>query len=236
MDWFKHSTGSHDYPGVSDAMDEFGHMGYSVFFITLELYGNEYNHLDSEGWLRLSKRFFQRKLRLSSTKVQQILNFYSERQRILTKYEENYILINCPKFVDIASNWTKRKALSPTESLQSPSVAPTAIEEKRREENKNKEKSIGDKPPSTRFTPPTLEQVIAYCQERKNSVDPQRWLNHYTAKGWMIGKNKMKDWKAAVRTWENNQGGSSSGARSQNPRRSIEPGESDPFAGFGREC
>lgn len=53
-----------------------------------------------------------------------------------------------------------------------------------------------------RFTPPTLEEVTDYCWERKNQVDPQRFVDYYTANGWMVGKNKMKDWKAAVRTWE----------------------------------
>jgi len=57
---------------------------------------------------------------------------------------------------------------------------------------------------STRFIPPTLEEIISYCSERKNDVDAYKWLNFYTAKNWMIGKNKMKDWQAAVRTWENN--------------------------------
>ena len=52
------------------------------------------------------------------------------------------------------------------------------------------------------FIPPTLEEVVSYCKERNNSVDPQKWYDFYSAKGWMIGKNKMKDWKAAVRTWE----------------------------------
>jgi hypothetical protein len=50
--------------------------------------------------------------------------------------------------------------------------------------------------------PPIIEDVINYCQERNNNVDPQKWLDFYASKGWMIGKNKMKDWKAAVRTWE----------------------------------
>lgn len=58
---------------------------------------------------------------------------------------------------------------------------------------------------SKRFIPPTFEEVLSYCNERGNNVDPQKWIDHYTSKGWMIGKNKMKDWKAAVRTWENNQ-------------------------------
>jgi hypothetical protein len=53
-----------------------------------------------------------------------------------------------------------------------------------------------------RYAPPTVEQVKAYCIERKNSVDPQRFVDFYSAKDWMIGKNKMKDWKACVRTWE----------------------------------
>ncbi len=61
-----------------------------------------------------------------------------------------------------------------------------------------------DKPPSgvCRFAPPTLEEVTAYCRERGNRVDPQKFVDFYTMKGWMVGKNKMKDWKAAVRTWE----------------------------------
>ncbi|MDD4971922.1 MAG: hypothetical protein PHT07_21050 [Paludibacter sp.] len=55
-----------------------------------------------------------------------------------------------------------------------------------------------------RFLPPTIDQVIEYCNERQNNVDPVKWVDFYSSKGWMIGKNKMKDWKAAVRTWEKN--------------------------------
>lgn len=49
---------------------------------------------------------------------------------------------------------------------------------------------------------PTLDEVKAYCQERGNRVDPERFIDYYTANGWKVGKNPMKDWKAAVRTWE----------------------------------
>lgn len=61
-----------------------------------------------------------------------------------------------------------------------------------------------DKPKRTRFIPPTLEEVQAYCKERKNNVDAERFINYYTSNGWKVGKNKMKDWKSAVRTWEKN--------------------------------
>lgn len=62
--------------------------------------------------------------------------------------------------------------------------------------------SIGDK--SKRFTPPTLDEVREYCQERNNNIDPETFINFYESKGWFVGKNKMKDWKASVRTWERN--------------------------------
>jgi hypothetical protein len=53
-----------------------------------------------------------------------------------------------------------------------------------------------------RFRPPTYDEVKAYCLERKNNVDPEKFIDFYQSKGWMVGKSKMKDWKASVRTWE----------------------------------
>ncbi len=54
------------------------------------------------------------------------------------------------------------------------------------------------------FKKPTLDEVKNYCIERNNGIDYQKWFNYYTANGWKVGKNPMKDWKAAVRTWESN--------------------------------
>lgn len=62
---------------------------------------------------------------------------------------------------------------------------------------------INNKKESTKEKP-TLEEVKAYCKERNNGVDAERWFNYYSANGWKVGKNPMKDWKAAVRTWERN--------------------------------
>lgn len=70
--------------------------------------------------------------------------------------------------------------------------------EKKKEDCKGKEK---DKP-QRNIIPPRIEWVTEYCNERRNNVIPQKFFDHYSARGWMIGKNKMKDWQAAVRTWE----------------------------------
>jgi len=56
--------------------------------------------------------------------------------------------------------------------------------------------------PRKKFIKPTVEEVRNYCIERKNNVNPEKFIDFYESKDWYIGKNKMKDWKAAVRTWE----------------------------------
>lgn len=56
-----------------------------------------------------------------------------------------------------------------------------------------------------RFSPPDISDVVVYCRDRNKGVDPHRWFDFYASKGWMIGKNTMKDWRAAVRTWEEKQ-------------------------------
>ena len=68
-----------------------------------------------------------------------------------------------------------------------------------RDNNLEKEKDKKRK----RFTPPTVEEVRAYCQERNNGIDPEAFVDYYTANGWTQGRGKpIKDWRAAVRTWE----------------------------------
>lgn len=68
-------------------------------------------------------------------------------------------------------------------------------------EDSKESKKGADKP--TRFIPPTLSEVQKYISDNKYSVNASTFIDFYTAKGWMVGKNKMKDWKAAVRTWQN---------------------------------
>ena len=67
-----------------------------------------------------------------------------------------------------------------------------------------KEKDSVIDAPRKRFKPPTVEEVKEYCKERQNNVDAERFVDYYTANDWKVGRNKMKDWKAAVRTWERN--------------------------------
>ncbi len=64
-----------------------------------------------------------------------------------------------------------------------------------------------------RFVRPTLDEVKQYCVERHNSVDALRFMDFYASKGWLVGNQPMKDWKAAVRTWEQRENSPSGGAK-----------------------
>jgi hypothetical protein len=66
---------------------------------------------------------------------------------------------------------------------------------------KRKEVSL-DTSKRKNFIPPTVDEVAAYCRERENYIDPEKFVDYYTSKGWLVGSSKMKDWKAAVRNWE----------------------------------
>ena len=77
----------------------------------------------------------------------------------------------------------------------------------KKKKRNNKEKESNEKEainivPLTRFVPPTEDEVALYCNERRNHVNAQKFVDYYSSNGWKVGRNPMKDWKAAVRTWE----------------------------------
>lgn len=75
-----------------------------------------------------------------------------------------------------------------------------------------------DKPPKrTRFIPPTVDEVRAYCEENGYQIDAVYFVDYYTANGWMAGKNKMKDWKATVRNWNRREAERQAPAKPKHP-------------------
>ena len=132
----------------------------------------------------------------------------------------------CKKQADNANKrWGKDDANDATAYDGIPNVPPNGkdtndAKEKAKEKEKAKDNGIyGASAPTrapeqqgdacqkaTRFVRPTVQEVADYCRERGNQVDAQRFVDYYTANGWRVGKNPMKDWKAAVRTWEKQDG------------------------------
>ena len=94
---------------------------------------------------------------------------------------------------------------------------------KKHREQKKQQCNVSVTPPDTdtdteqkhkknsRFAPPSVSEVADYCKERNNHIDPNHFVDHYSANGWKRGNTPIKDWKACVRTWEKNNRGNSNG-------------------------
>lgn len=88
----------------------------------------------------------------------------------------------------------------------------------------SKREAADKAPRAARFQPPTVDEVKSYCVERGNSVDPAQFVDSYASKGWLVGKTKMKEWRAAVRSWERSD--SQQKAQDKNRIRSYDADES----------
>ena len=98
--------------------------------------------------------------------------------------------------------------------VENPLVGNPLVENRKVDNNKeykeinkenNKEKRLSnDNPKKNRFVKPTVEQIDDYIREKELDFDAEKFYDYYESKGWMIGKNHMKDWKAACRTWQHN--------------------------------
>lgn len=129
------------------------------------------------------------------------INNYLQKDRYReTTYQEELATL----MLDKKGAYTERTEPMYTSCIQDVYTDKNSIDKNSIDKNSLEEDS---KAPRKRFAPPTLEDVQAYCSERKNTVDPQRWFDYYSSNGWRVGKNPMRDWKAAVRTWERNEFG-----------------------------
>ena len=97
----------------------------------------------------------------------------------------------------------KRNDTQATSERQSSDKVATTIKESKKDIKKESKNNTNT---GNVFVKPSLSELEAYCQERENCIDAQSFIDFYDSNGWMVGKNKMKDWKASVRTWESRNG------------------------------
>lgn len=124
--------------------------------------------------------------------------------RVAVRYE-----FHVPATVTEMATVTKTATVTETATVEAPTVTETVTQplpkqspaDTRTDTQQSRPKERARVP---RFTPPTEAEVADYCRERGRGVDPERWFAHYTSNGWRVGKNPMRDWRAAVRTWERN--------------------------------
>ena len=153
------------------------------------------------------RHILSKKTGIQESKVERILKSLEIEQQIEQQKNNKFRIITILNWSDYQQ--IEQQIEQPVNNQRTTSEQPVNTinkDNKYNKENNNKQKieDMGDKK-STRFTTPDFEEVKSYCQERKNNINPEKWINHYESNGWMIGKNKMKNWKAAIRTWELNE-------------------------------
>lgn len=185
--------------------------GYGLYWYCLELIARnvEKNNLTFE--LEHDSEIISHDTGIHFERVQEMMQYMIN----LRLFENNSGAITCLKMAmrldDTTSRHPKIKNIQDLlrrSSEETPKSIPSGSEESSSRTEQNRTEQIRrEKKEHVRFAPPKLEQVRAYCLERNNNVDPEKWIDYYTGNGWKVGRNPMKDWQAVIRTWEKNDSG-----------------------------
>ena len=135
--------------------------------------------------------------KLSTSQIRTSIKKLKSTSEIASKSQAQYSVITMLRYDQYQTN-DKVNDKPVTSQSQTNDKPVTTNNNDNNDNNNNKNKRV------SRFTPPSLEDVKSYCIIRKNNIDPQKFIDFYETSGWMRGKNKIKDWKACVRTWEKN--------------------------------
>ena len=193
-------------------------VGLDAAVVLAEL-ASAYNYWEAKGELTEDGMFYETAERIEEnttlSKYQQAkaIKVLEDAGIVTTKKAgipaKKFFAINEDKIIDLLND-KKLKNLTTGSKKTLPQEVKKLNGNKNIEEESKKEKR-------ERFIKPTVDEIRAYCKERRNDVDPERFFNYYESKGWLVGRANMKDWRAAVRTWE----------RRSNPnrkRRELEEG------------
>lgn len=231
MQYFRHDADAHTDVKLRKLMMAHGIEGYGLYWYILELITKEVDehHLTFE--LEHDSELLAHDTGLGRDRVEAMVKFMVQ----IGLFEASQGTITCLKLLkrldtSMTSNVRLRKLIKTArEKVMTKSGNVLTDSDFILQEKNIKEKNIGslddvsDPPPSSPkrkvFVPPDVSEVRAYCRERKNNVDASTFCDFYEAKGWVVGKTKMKDWKAAVRTWEKRDSGG--GTREEYSRRAV---------------
>lgn len=147
------------------------------------------------GQLITGRKSISSKLNIDESKVRRIINLFKIDQQIDQQTSNKNSLITILKWSSYQNNDQQNEQQVTNNRPTSDQQVTTNKNDKNVKNDKNNNKEV------YRFTPPTLDLVQSYITENNYTVDAERFINFYESKGWYVGKNKMKDWKAAVRTW-----------------------------------
>ena len=175
---------------------------YLLFYLKLLV-----ESIDHEGELRFSDTVPYNEQMLSVITntnidvVRSAMKLFIELKMIEVMDDQTIYMAEVNKLIGGETAWAEKKRRQ-RKGDNVPLLSPKCPIEIEKDIEKDIEIEKDNSKPQKRFTKPTLEEVQAYCAERGKGVDAQKWYDYYSANGWKVGRSKMVDWKAAVRTWE----------------------------------
>ncbi|MFA5151278.1 MAG: hypothetical protein WC554_01835 [Clostridia bacterium] len=162
------------------------------------------NSPENNGWFFLTHDTIQDQLQIGERTIINAKNLFKELGIIKTKIAglpaKEWLQIDFEAFIEIYANNEENSPCKNDGTI--PCKNEGVLRRTNIKENKLNKSSLSRARGNSKFIIPTLEEVREYCTQRKNNIDPEAFIDFYTSKGWKIGNTPMKDWKAAVRTWE----------------------------------
>ena len=164
--------------------------------------------IDHDGNLRFSEKIPYSETMLATLTdtnvdiVRSAIKVFSELGMMDVLDDGTYFMSEVERLVGSETEWAVKKRIYRENHPVIEDKTRTKKDNVRQEKEKEIEKDIEKDIKVRRFTPPTPEEVQQYCSESRHYIDADAFVDFYSSKNWMVGKNKMKDWKSAVRNWE----------------------------------
>ena len=202
MKWIQHDTDANQDAKLQNVLLDYGLEGYGLYWYCIELIAGKVDANNITFELEHDARVIARNTGSTPQKVEEMMRYFVN----IGLFENSNNTITCLKLAkrltqSMTSNPQMREIIK---NFKSHDAVMIESDEVMQDKIRLEEKRI-DKPkkPVSRFTPPTQEEVFDYMQERDfaHRKESEAFVNFYESKGWLVGKSKMKDWKAAVRNW-----------------------------------
>lgn len=193
MKWFKHHSGASTDSKLAKLRFRYGMEGYGLYWYMLELIAMRVDKSRLTFDLEHDSEVISYETRIEQAKVEEIMKYMIK----IDLFTHDRGVVQCLQMAKWADEYTQ-KIISqeglPTLSGHSPDTNPTLSDSPILFLSKNKKES-------RKFVPPSVEEIREYLTEKGYRFDPEDFHAFYESKGWMVGKNKMKNWKAACTTW-----------------------------------
>lgn len=219
VNYFSHDYGARNDPKLQDVMQELGVAGVGAFWCIIEqLY-------EQGGQLPLkSIKSIAFALHLESKVIEVLIHDFNLFEISGDFFFSKSVNERIAKRKDItekrkqaaASSWISRREKQMQSKCNAQPMVCNAIKVNKSKVNNKEDIPNGiEKKSAQRFSPPTLQEVQSYISEKGYSIDAEAFIAFYESKGWMVGKNKMKDWRMAIVTWSKRDNRPAAAKRSQ---------------------